>query len=134
MLERAAAAYGDPGADKYIWGLAYHWYGDVPFQACQRNGSAVFEIRSSAAFANVRQVAELRPDKHLIQTESCQELGDKPLQSWLGEWKLGERYAMNIISDMNNGCEGWIDWNLVLNEIGGPNHAGNYCVAPIICD
>ena len=51
------------------------------------------------------------------------------------DWKLGERYAMNIIADANSGCraavrgedfgcsgEGWIDWNLCLDEEGGPNH------------
>ena len=26
----------------------------------------------------------------------------------------------------------WIDWNLLLDEKGGPNHVGNYCSAPII--
>eukprot|EP00415_Alexandrium_ostenfeldii_P003770 UN3770 len=41
---------------------------------------------------------------------------------------------MNIIADVNHGCEGWIDWNLFLDQTGGPNHAGNFCVAPIICD
>ena len=28
----------------------------------------------------------------------------------------------------------WIDWNLILDEKGGPNHVGNYCSAPIIVD
>ena len=28
----------------------------------------------------------------------------------------------------------WIDWNLILNEKGGPNHVENYCSAPIIVD
>ncbi|WP_445662584.1 glycoside hydrolase family 30 beta sandwich domain-containing protein [Cytobacillus sp. FSL H8-0458] len=35
---------------------------------------------------------------------------------------------------MNNHLEAWIDWNLVLNEEGGPNHVGNYCDAPVIVD
>lgn len=26
------------------------------------------------------------------------------------------------------------DWNLLLNEQGGPNHVGNYCDAPIMAD
>jgi len=29
---------------------------------------------------------------------------------------------------------GWVDWNLVLDEKGGPNHANNFCSAPIIAD
>ena len=43
-------------------------------------------------------------------------------------------YAHDIIGDLNHGMNSWIDWNLVLDEIGGPNHVGNYCGAPIICD
>ncbi len=52
----------------------------------------------------------------------------------LGAWHTGERYARNIIGDMNNWLEGFIDWNLVLDMQGGPNHVGNYCDAPIIAD
>ncbi len=29
---------------------------------------------------------------------------------------------------------GWIDWNIVLDQDGGPNHAGNFCGAPIMID
>ena len=35
---------------------------------------------------------------------------------------------------MNHFCEGWIDWNLVLDQTGGPNHVGNLCDAPVIVD
>jgi glucosylceramidase len=28
--------------------------------------------------------------------------------------------------------KGWIDWNVVLDHKGGPNHVGNYCGAPIM--
>lgn len=145
MLERAAVAYSDPEAAKYIWGVGYHWYGDaryeswperteVPFADRQRNDAQIFELRARVGFDNVRRVAELRPDKHILFTEGCQELGGRPLSALLGSWKVGERYAMNIIADLNSGCEGWIDWNLLLDETGGPNHVGNLCSAPIICD
>ena len=39
-----------------------------------------------------------------------------------------------MINDFNNGTVGWTDWNILLNEKGGPNHVGNYCFAPIIGD
>jgi glucosylceramidase len=39
-----------------------------------------------------------------------------------------------MINDLNRWTVGWIDWNLVLDEVGGPNHVGNYCSAPIIAD
>ncbi|CAE8647256.1 unnamed protein product [Polarella glacialis] len=62
-------------------------------------------------------------------TEACQEATPK-----LGDWGVGERYGESIIKDLNNWTEGWIDWNLVLDLEGGPNHAGNYCTALIIAD
>ncbi len=44
------------------------------------------------------------------------------------------RYARNIIVSLNHWVEGWIDWNVVLDRRGGPNHVGNYCGAPIMID
>ncbi len=44
------------------------------------------------------------------------------------------RYARNIIVSLNHWLAGWIDWNVVLDHNGGPNHAGNYCGAPIMID
>ena len=44
------------------------------------------------------------------------------------------RYARHIITGMNHWLAGWIDWNIVLDKRGGPNHVGNYCGAPIMID
>ena len=77
----------------------------------------------------MQQVHEEFPDKQLIYTEGCQEGGPH-----IGSWDLGERYATSIINDLNRWTVAWIDWNLILNEKGGPNHVGNYCSAPIIVD
>jgi glucosylceramidase len=44
------------------------------------------------------------------------------------------RYARNIIVSINNWLGGWIDWNIVLDRNGGPNHVGNFCGAPIMID
>ena len=75
----------------------------------------------------MQQVHDEFPDKQLIFTEGCQEGGPH-----IGSWDLGERYATSIINDLNRWTVAWIDWNLILNENGGPNHVGNYCSAPII--
>jgi len=82
-----------------------------------------------SCWKNVQCVHDLYPQKHLIMSEACQEGGPH-----LGDWKLGERYAENIIKDFNNWTEAWFDWNLILDENGGPNHTGNHCSAPIIAD
>ena len=44
------------------------------------------------------------------------------------------RYARNIIVSFNHWMSGWIDWNIVLDSDGGPNHVGNFCGAPIMID
>jgi glucosylceramidase len=110
MLERVTPIYQDKEASQYVWGTAFHWYGEE-------------------AFANVGKTASLFPEKHLLFTEGCIEGGPR-----IGAWETGERYAKNIIGDFLQGNEGFIDWNLFLNEQGGPNHVGNYCDAPILFD
>ncbi len=110
MVERAKIVLEDKEAAKYIWGTGFHWY-------------------VSEEFENVGKVHDMFPDKHILFTEGCQEGGVK-----LGEWFTGERYGRNIIGDINNWCEGYIDWNLVLDETGGPNHVSNFCDAPVIVD
>ncbi|NMH71594.1 glycoside hydrolase family 30 protein [Bacillus sp. RO2] len=110
IVKRATTVLSDPEAAKYVWGTGNHWY-------------------VSEEFENLSKVHEAFPDKHLLFTEGCIEGGVK-----LGAWHTGERYARNIIGDMNNWLEGFIDWNLVLDMQGGPNHVGNYCDAPIIAD
>jgi glucosylceramidase len=39
-----------------------------------------------------------------------------------------------MINDFNNGAEGWTDWNVLLDESGGPNHVQNFCFAPVHAD
>src|SRR2546422_11455922 len=51
-----------------------------------------------------------------------------------GRWSLGEAYGRSMINDFNSGTEGWTDWNILLDEHGGPNHVGNFCLATIHAD
>jgi glucosylceramidase len=44
------------------------------------------------------------------------------------------RYARDLVAGLAHRLTGWIDWNLVLTRRGGPNHAQNYCLAPILVD
>jgi glucosylceramidase len=39
-----------------------------------------------------------------------------------------------MINDFNSGVVGWTDWNILLDERGGPNHVQNFCFAPIHAD
>ena len=68
-------------------------------------------------FNNVGKVATAFPDKKLIFTEGCNEGYD---ESRIKDPKLPERYAKAMINDFNNGTVAWTDWNILLNEYGGP--------------
>jgi streptogramin lyase len=52
----------------------------------------------------------------------------------LSDWNWGERYGESVIHDLNNSAVGWIDWNILLDETGGPNHVANYCYVPVIAN
>jgi glucosylceramidase len=82
-------------------------------------------------FNNVRRVHESFPDKPLLFTEATHGPFD---MAKVRDWKWGEEYARAIIHDFNNGTVGWTDWNIVLDETGGPNHVQNFCFAPVIAD
>lgn len=112
MYQRAKVAFDDPEASKYIWGTGFHWY-------------------TGDHFENVKQVADAFPDKKTIFTEGCVFPFD---YEKLNEWQWGERYGKSIIHDLNNSASGWIDWNILLDENGGPNHVANYCYAPVIAN
>ena len=75
---------------------------------------------------------------YTMGTEAC--TGFAPLFSppkkgpSIGNWDRGVTYSEDIIGDLNNGASGWVDWNMVLDISGGPNHANNSCDAPVIID
>ena len=56
------------------------------------------------------------------------------MQRKLHEWNWGERYGTSMVHDFNNGTVAWTDWNILLDEKGGPNHVGNFCFAPVHAD
>jgi glucosylceramidase len=117
MYQRASTILEDPEAAKYVWGVGFHWY----------------ETWTGAGmnFQNTRLVAESFPNKKLIFTEGCVEKFDL---SRVNDWSLGERYGQSMINDFNAGTVGWTDWNILLDEHGGPNHVGNFCFAPVHAD
>jgi glucosylceramidase len=112
LYQRAKAVYDDPAAARYVWGTAFHWYvGDH--------------------FDNVRVVHDAWPEKALLFSEGT------PVsyrEGVTGEWKWGEVYATSILRDVQNWAAGWTDWNVLLDERGGPNHVGNFCLAPVHAD
>ena len=114
IYQRANTILSDPEAAKYAWGVGFHWYEDWS------GGTQVFD--------NVGRVHESFPDKNLLFTEGCN--GPFRMDS-IHNWSLGERYGRTMIEDLDHGSVGWTDWNILLDETGGPNHVQNFCFSPV---
>ncbi len=114
---RAEVILSDPEASQYVWGIGFHWYetwtGGEPM------------------FSNLDQVNDSYPDKNLIFTEGCNEKFDATKYQY---WPNAERYGKSMINDFNQGTVAWTDWNILLDETGGPNHVNNLCFAPVHAD
>ncbi len=116
LYQRASTILNDPEANKYVWGIGFHWYEDW------KDGMPMFD--------NVARTHESFPDKNLVFTEGCNERFDwKRIEN--NDPILAERYGKSMINDFNNGTVAWTDWNILLDQIGGPNHVGNFCFAPV---
>ena len=117
VYQRASTLFNDPEAAKYAWGLGFHWYEDWS------GGDQVYD--------NIKRVQESFPAKNILFTEGCN--GPFNMKQ-INDWNWGERYGRSMINDFNNGTVGWTDWNVLLDENGGPNHVQNFCFAPIHAD
>jgi len=117
IYQRATTTLEDPETSKYAHGIAYHWY--------------EFWNNKNQLFDNLTETQRAFPDKFLAFTEGCKEKFD---YTKIYDPSLGELYGRNMLNDFNKGTALWTDWNVLLDQTGGPNHVGNFCYAPIIAD
>ena len=141
IKEWVDAMYKDEKSSKYYAGTAIHWY------------ESTYEYFP----ADLQYAHQKAPKKYLIQTEACVDsevphwnddawYWKKEATDWGWDWASEKdkhlhpkyapvnRYANDIIGCLNNWVDGWVDWNMVLDEQGGPNWFKNWCVAPVIVD
>ncbi|XP_052751899.1 lysosomal acid glucosylceramidase-like isoform X2 [Galleria mellonella] len=104
-----------PEADKYIDGLAVHFYFDELSPP---------EILTKAT--------EDHPDKFILATEASNGVGPTIPAVVLGSWDRAQKYIKDIIEDLNYNVVGWVDWNIALDEQGGPTYINNCIDSPII--
>jgi len=119
LKERIDVIFSDLEAYDATFGVGFHWYGSTDSESKVDNTALDY-------------IFKCYPDKKLIFTEGCNPL--RSHENYFDEWWTGEKYGMHIIEDLNHGTAAWTDWNMVLDERGGPNHVGNYCDAPIIAN
>jgi glucosylceramidase len=133
--------YKNKQTSKYFAGLAIHWY------------ESTYEIFPE----NLQYAFNKATNKYIIQTEACIDseipvwkndawYWEKNATDWGWDWAnenekylhpkyaAVNRYTNDIIGCLNNNVNGWIDWNIVLDQNGGPNWAKNWCIAPVIAN
>lgn len=99
-------------AAEMVSGVACHWY-------------------SGDHFENLDLLRHFYPELKLILSESAIEYRK------FGSENMSDSavcLSHEIIGDLSHGITAFYDWNVLLDEKGGPNHAGNYCLAPFLYD
>lgn len=112
MYDRAKGSFQVPGCREAVSGIAVHWY-------------------TGDHFDGLRAVKQAYPEKRIFFTEGCVEYS-RFADS--GEVQKAEMYAHDMLGNLRAGTEAFFDWNLLLDENGGPNHVDNFCAAPMMCD
>lgn len=110
-FERAEEIVRDRAA-KLVSGVACHWY-------------------SGDHFESLGLLRRFYPSLKLIVSESCIEFSKFSAED---EITNAERLAHELCGDLSFGVTAFYDWNILLDEKGGPNHVGNYCDAPFLYD
>jgi len=102
----------DATTENLVAGAALHWYSGDHFDA-------------------LRFVREQFPKLELLFSEGCIEYKHHSSDDQLNSARM---YAHDMIGNFNAGMNTFFDWNIALNSFGGPNHANNFCEAPLLCD
>ena len=110
LYNRAKKELIEENLSGYVDGIAYHYY-------------------TGDHFENLELFNKAFSDKLLIHTEGCTGYSSFKEQDDLNN---AEIYAHDIMGDLNHFSNGYIDWNLMLDKKGGPNHVKNYCDSPIM--
>ena len=108
IYTRAKEELSIEGADEAISGVAFHYY-------------------SGDHFENLKLFRDMYPNKLLIHSECC--TGYSNFKR-CDEIPNGELYGHEICGDLNSGVNAFIDWNIMLDHQGGPNHKQNFCNSP----
>ncbi len=152
--------FGDEVASSFAYGTAVHWY-DSTFRVYEDvldEQHALYPdkviIHSEGTIDSVSAEASCN-QQCLAPPCGCEELyawwqddawyWEKEATDWGWDWASNRevdhpkyapafRYARDLVVGLGHWLAGWVDWNIVLNKRGGPNHVSNFCLAPVMVD
>lgn len=128
MNDYVDPTYQDPEAAKYAWGTAFHWYANSELDENNWHAEELDKLHANW------------PSKGMIHTESSIDIdADDPIgQYWrestdyAGTFVPFDTYAYDIITDLNHGAQGYIEWCIILSNQGQPNPYDNFNSAPVL--
>jgi len=116
-------------AAEYVDGTAIHWYAGGMDRLLD---GAVGQPNMHRLISGLKDNGA-KPNHLVVGSEACH----CPSTGYAGgdlkvAWARAERYAHTVLADLAAGSNGWVEWNLILDAIGGPNHLNNVCDSPIL--
>ncbi len=151
-LRYADAVLGDPEAAPFVWGTALHWYqssndvGIPVIEAIHSRYPAKPILHTEGCIDAISGPRNLSREGAFLGFRNDAWWWTSGASDWGYDWAPAaqkqdhplyapvHRYARDLIEGLNHWFSGWIDWNIVLDERGGPNHVGNLAGAPVMID
>lgn len=154
MKAFADVVFSDAAAAPHAWGTAVHWY-DSTFKVYEDLLDELHAawperpiVHTEGCIDNVfGKGADRGPEAPTPWWRDDAWFWRKEATDWGWDWAPEPersrdhppyapafRYARDLVGGLAHHLSGWIDWNLVLDRRGGPNHVGNFCLAPVLVD
>lgn len=128
MNQYVNPTYSDPEASQYAWGTGFHWYANSQLKANNFYADALDSLRYNW------------PKKARIHTESSIDIdANDPIGQYFrestdyaGTFVPFDTYTTDIITDLNHGTQGYVEWCMILSHQGQPNPYDNFNSAPVL--
>jgi glucosylceramidase len=145
------AVLGDPVAATFTWGTGVHWYSATDnvhteiLDRLHQRFPAKALLHTEGCIDGIG-TQDSSPKGAFLGWQNDAWWWSESATDWGYYWASPDekpahpryvpvhRYARDLLEGLNHWFVGWIDWNLVLDRNGGPNHVNNLCAAPIMVD
>lgn len=149
------AVYGDSAAEHFTAGTALHWYGSTvscfpeTLDSLHNANPDKLLLHTEGCIDNLgldgwpgvtdmegyKESDWFNNDDFWWTPSATDWAYSTPFwPEWHPKYAPVHRYAQYIIDGINHWLTGFVDWNMVLDSVGGPCHVGNYCGAQLMVD
>ncbi|MEO0324534.1 MAG: glycoside hydrolase family 30 protein [Myxococcota bacterium] len=161
MPEYTEVVHGDPKAGAHTFGTAVHWYNSTfkvyedvleaeharhPDKPILQTEGTIDSVSAEASCNGQCLEPPCGCEPLYTWWQNDDWYWEKEATDWGWDWAPPDqradhpkyspafRYARDIVVGMAHWIAGWVDWNVVLDKRGGPNHVSNFCLAPVMVD